>query len=357
MPSADNPIFSDDLDYRSLDAALAKSLRYFRQLPPKKLFPLCGKKVSVNHLRASLVAFRQVLDLEPSAQALGQYVAEEFVVCQAQGGLAQRQLLVTGYYEPLFAASLTPDAQYRSPLYRKPDDLLTRPPKNGGRPRFGRMQDGRFAPYWTRSQIETQNILRGQELLYLRDPVEAFILHVQGSGKVRLPDGSLRSVQYAAKNGREYRSIGKLLVDEGKMRLEEVTLPTILAYLKAHPEERQRIMHHNDSFIFFRWGKDGSQSALGNLGEPLTPGRSVALDQACYPPGALGFLETRKPLVNASGEITGWQPMHRFVLNQDTGSAIKGLGRLDFYWGGGDYAEAAAGSMKQAGRLYFLLKK
>ncbi|MDH3393537.1 MAG: MltA domain-containing protein, partial [Desulfobulbaceae bacterium] len=219
-----------------------------------------------------------------------------------------------------------------------------------------RMRNGKVVPYWSRREIERSAKLKGLELVYLADPMDCFTLHVQGSGRIRLPDGTVRRVHFAAKNGRPYRSIGRLLVDEGKMSLEEVTMPSIRAYLAAHPKEVARVLQHNDSFIFFRWGGKAKTPA-GSLGEPLTAGRSVALDQSRYPAAALGYLLSEKPLVNRSGQITGWLPMSRYILNQDSGSAIKGARRLDLFWGGDRYAEIAAGNMKHPGQLYFLIKK
>lgn len=146
-----------------------------------------------------------------------------------------------------------------------------------------------------------------------------------------------------------------MLVNEGKMTLEEVTMPAIRTYLAAHPQEIARILRHNESFIFFDWGGK-TASPTGSMGEPLTAGRSVALDQTCYPTGALGYLLSQKPQLAADNTIR-WQPMARFVLNQDSGSAIKGANRLDLFWGSDRYAEIAAGNMKQAGKLYFLIKK
>jgi len=186
--------------------------------------------------------------------------------------------------------------------------------------------------------------------------MDCFTLQVQGSGRIRLPDGKIRRVHFAAKNGRPYRSIGRLLVNEGRMDLKAVTMPSIRAYLADHPKEIARVLRYNDSFIFFRWG-GAAKTPAGNLGEPLTAGRSVALDQSRYPAGALGYLSSEKPRVDANGQVTEWVPMARFVLNQDSGSAIKGANRLDMFWGGDSYAEIAAGNMKHPGKLYFLIKK
>ena len=354
---ADLPLLQDDLAYESLAPAIDRSMHYLRQLPKGKVFVLCGEEYSVGWLIESLLAFKRIIAEKPSPQALTTILKKEFTLCQAKGNGAGRRMFLTGYFEPLFRASLTQTATYRYPLYRKPADLVSLPGGNGNGRKTGRMENGSLVPYPTRAEIEKGQLLAGQELVYLADPVDAFILHVQGSGQIELADGSLRRVQFAAKNGQEYRSIGRLLVEKGVMRREEATMPKIVRYLKEHPEEQEAILHHNDSFVFFRWGDDAAVGPMGCLGEPLTPGRSVALDQDCFPPGGLGFLATRKPKIDAAGEIIGWEPLSRFVVNQDSGSAITGPGRLDLFWGAGPYAEAAAGNMKHPGALYFLVKK
>jgi len=264
-------------------------------------------------------------------------------------------MLVTGYFEPVLDGSLTRNAPFIYPLYRVPPDLLSRQDPDTDIKKVGRLVNGRLVPYWTRAQIEEGNLLAGHELLYLASPVDAFILHVQGSGKIRLRDGSLHNVHYAAANGRPYRSIGRLLVDEGAMTLQEVDLARIKEYLAAHPEQRDRILHHNESFIFFDW--QDAEGPVGNLGQPLTAGRSAAVDQKVYPAGCLGFLQASMPALGPGGEITGRSPLSRFVLLQDSGSAITGSKRLDLYWGRGLEAETAAGAMKDRGTLYILLEK
>ena len=354
---AELPLLEDDLGYASLAPAIDRSVYYLRQLPAEKTFLLCGEEYSAGWLIESLLAFQRIIAESPSPEALTALVKKEFTLCQAAGRPSDQKIFLTGYFEPLFKASLTKTATYRYPLYRTPPDLVSVPGGRAGEKQTGRMENGALVPYFTRGEIEHGRLLAGQELVYLADPVDAFILHIQGSGRIELADGSLRRVQFAAKNGHEYRSIGRLLVEKGVMAREEVTLPKIVRYLKEHPGQQEAILQYNDSFVFFRWGDDSAVGPLGCLGEPLTPGRSVALDQECFPPGGLAFLATRKPRVNAAGEIVGWEPLTRFVVNQDSGSAIRGSGRLDLFWGGGRYAEVAAGNMKHPGSLYFLVKK
>ncbi|MEE4242979.1 MAG: MltA domain-containing protein, partial [Desulfopila sp.] len=210
-------------------------------------------------------------------------------------------------------------------------------------------------PYWTRAEIETSDALAGYELVYLQDPVEAFLFHVQGSGRVRLADGTERALQYRANNGHQYASIGKLLVDEKKISLQEADTAAIRKYLSDNPGELRRVLHHNRRYIFFAWAD--SAPPRGSIGLPLTPGRSIAIDSKVLPMGAVGYLISRKPVIGDDGKIRGWIPLRRFVVPQDSGAAIQGSGRVDLFWGKGRAAEISAGAMKESGYLYFLIKK
>jgi membrane-bound lytic murein transglycosylase A len=161
-------------------------------------------------------------------------------------------------------------------------------------------------------------------------------------------------VGYDTSNGRPYRSIGQLLIEEDKISREDMSMQRIRAYFEQHPGEIQRILNHNPSFIFFKVTPDGP---LGSLNVRLTPGRSVALDKKLFPPAALAFVETKKPLSDSQGQVNTWMDCRRFMLNQDTGGAITGPGRADIFWGSGPYAELAAGHLKHPGKLYFLVLK
>ncbi len=205
------------------------------------------------------------------------------------------------------------------------------------------------------AEIDRDNPLAGSELVYLRDPFDAFLLQVQGSGRIRLADGSVKSVRFAGHNGQEYNSIGKLLVDEGKLSRKEVSIPAIRRYLSEHPGERKRILDHNPRVVFFTWGDEGNPQ--GSLGQELTPGRSVAIDNHTLPTALFGYLASRKPVVDSDGSILCWKPLTRFVLPQDSGAAIRGAGRVDLFLGSGTYARTTAGHMQEPGTLYFLLAK
>ncbi|PIE55979.1 MAG: hypothetical protein CSA34_06765 [Desulfobulbus propionicus] len=350
-----HPWLSDDMRYRSLSTALEQSLGYLRQRSAETTFTLGNRQVSRSHLVASLQAFRRIALARPSTQRLNILLSRYFVLYKVGGPNLfpqKNKVLVTGYYQPIIKGCLQRKPPYIHPLFAVPDDLAVR--HHSPHSTVGRLEGAAFSPYWSRAEIETQGKAKGHELVWLGDPFDAFNLHIQGSGLVSFPDGSTRGVHYASSNGHPYRSIGRYMVETGKMRLEEVSMSAIRHYLDNHPEERETILEHNPSFIFFEWSD--AKGAIGNLGKELVAGRSIAVDQHCFPPAALGFLRTRKPLID-KGRVVNWVDLERFVTVHDTGSAIRGPQRLDLYWGTGEQAGLAAGHMKENGTLYFLLLK
>jgi membrane-bound lytic murein transglycosylase A len=354
----DLPEFNDDLNLERLLTGAVRHLHYLNTLPDTSSFTLGSDTYPVSWMRESMNAFIDILKQDPDTDELARIIGENFTIYQAGGreDYPRGEMLITGYYEPFLKGSLTRKAPYLYPLYSPPDSLVQmKDPKSSSLHFKRRNEHNQYVPYWTRKEIKEKGIAKGNELVYLDNPVDAFILHVQGSGKIQLQDGSVRSIHYAASNGLEYFSIGRLLVDQGKMNLTEVSIPTIRQYLREHPNEQDAILNHNIRFIFFNWAQDGDP--VGSLGEPLVAGRSIAVDPDVLPQTPLAFLISRKPVLDETGRITGWIPLHRFVFPQDTGSAIKGAGRADLYWGSGNnYAKAAAGSMKEVGTLYFLVK-
>lgn len=344
------PPLVDDLDRRSLKTVLQQSLSALEQKPGSQAFSLGQKQVSVDRVRNSLGAFLALLN-RPGDLALE--VRREFDLYRAT-----TPVLFTGYHEPELQGSFIRTERYRYPLYRRPTDLVKVDVSQFTTQLFpqdvyGRVANGGLVPYFSRAQIDGQRMLAPQhkELVWLDDPVERFFLHIQGSGKIRLPDGTWFRVGYAASNGWPYRSIGKMLLGQGKLQSGEASAQGIRHYLRRHPAEQDQILFHNRRYIFFRVVSAGP---LGSLGVPLTPGRSIAIDPNWYPPGAVGFIRTTRPHLKENGQVS-WQPFSRFVALQDRGAAITGPGRADIYWGSGPQPEA--GLMAQRGELYIFLKK
>lgn len=261
--------------------------------------------------------------------------------------------LVTGYYEPLLKGDRVRTERARHPLYAVPDDLVAvdltavYPELKGLRLR-GRLVDNTLVPYPTRREIEAPGF-RGKPIAWAEDPVDLFFLHVQGSGRIELPDGSHMRVGYADQNGHPYQSIGKRLVERGELKLEQASMQGIKRWGAKHPDALPGLLASNPSYVFFRELPDTLGGPLGALGVPLTGGRSIAVDPRFIPLGAPVFLATTRP--------DSSRPLNRLVLAQDTGSAIRGGVRADFFWGFGDAAGELAGRMKQNGRMWVLLPK
>ncbi|MFH1215622.1 MAG: murein transglycosylase A [Pseudomonadota bacterium] len=358
--SEETPFLLDDLALVDLQQSVDRSIVFLSKIKKDEEFEFCGRTFSADHLRLTLEFFSRGLTVFRDEREFQRFLLNNFILCRAKGTTGTGTMLVTGYYEPLLSGSFEKKAPYIYPLYRPPDDLVHRARVDGNN-EMGRIVNGEFFPYWTRSEIEQGKLPPGGEILYLADPVDVFVLQVQGSGRVRLQDGSVRKVRYAANNGRQYRSIGRLLVDRGVMTMEEVTLPKIIDYLHAHPDELEGILHYNERYVFFSLvdvKKESLQEGpLGSMGQPLTPGRSMAVDKKCFPAPMVGYLETEMPLFDEKGNLVEWRKMHRFVVNQDSGAAIQGPGRVDLFLGGDKFAEQAAGVMKQPGTLSFFLLK
>jgi membrane-bound lytic murein transglycosylase A len=265
--------------------------------------------------------------------------------------------LVTGYYEPLLKGSRKRGGPYQTPVYRAPEDLLTvelasiYPELKGLRLR-GRLVGNKVLPYPNRAELDKSGALAGKEILWVDDPVDAFFLQVQGSGRVQLNDGSsVVRVAYADQNGYPYKSIGRYLVDKGELTLAQASAQGIKAWLAANPGRQQELLNANPSYVFFKEEKvvDPSKGPKGAQGVPLTPLRSIAVDPQFVPLGTPVFLATTQPNNNV--------PLQQLVMAQDTGGAIKGAVRADFFWGFGNEAGDKAGKMKQRGMMWLLLPK
>lgn len=270
--------------------------------------------------------------------------------------------LFTGYFEPELQGSLTPGEGYDIALYRRPDDLVSvslgrfREAMAGERI-AGRVVDGALLPYPTRAEIDTGALAgRSLELVWVDSAVDAFFLHIQGSGRVRLKDGGARRIAYAASNGQPYLAIGRSLVERGALTREEVTMQSIRAWLEDNPAGATAVMQENNSFVFFRWldGKTAELGPVGAQGVPLLAGRSLAVDRKFLPLGAPLWLAAQAPDGDPSRPD---QMLRRLMVTQDTGGAIRGPVRGDVFWGTGHDAGEIAGRMKHQGRYWLLLPR
>ena len=353
--------FRDDMDRDSLLLAFSRNIEYLMSLDPKTVFHYGPDGFTIQQVRESQEAFLDLLSKGLDAGELSKEIREKFRVYRATGRAGERSVLFTGYYEPIYEGSLWPDETFRYPLYRSPDDLMRIDlslfnEKFRGEKIVARIEDNKVMPYYSRYEIEAKRVLEGKglEIAWLKDPLDVTFLHIQGSGRLRLPNGKELLVQYEASNGRPYRSMGRYMIEKGFVSREKMSMQSIRKYLRENPEVLDEVLNYNPSYVFFRRVEKGPSGSLGVL---LTPGRSVALDPKVFPKGALGFISCEKPVVNSRGDIVGWTGFSRFVLNQDSGGAITGAGRADIFWGRGSYAELTAGHLRHEGDLYILIKK
>jgi membrane-bound lytic murein transglycosylase A len=350
---------SDDLAFDDLARACRGSLAYYRKIPPKTVFSMGERRLTATQMATSLERFLAIVESpDDSSEKKLQRIERDFVLLRSAGSDGRGRVLFTGYYEPVLEGRSKPDARFKYPLYRRPGDLVDVdlslfPAARSDARIVGRVNEGRLVPYFSRDDIDGANKLagRGLELAWLDDPVDVFFLQIQGSGQIVLEDGRTVRVQYDARNGWPYRSLGRAMVEKGIFKPGGASLQGIRDYLAQHPDQRQSWLNENPSYTFFRLETDGP---FGNINVALTPGRSIATDARVFPKGALCLIRCVKPVVGKEGRIERWEPFTRFVLNQDTGGAIVGPGRVDLFWGAGPAAEAAAGNLQHGGELFFL---
>ena len=354
-------IITDDLDRESLHLAISRSVSYLSKLPPDLVVGEQPRKTTAGQVLESLAVFEKLLDRWNCWECFVGELNDRFELVPSSKDEQQRQVLFTGYYQPVIDGSLLETGEYRYPIYSKPTDLVTveQTASNADETAqriSAKLIDGKTVPYYTRREIDEAGLLRGRglEIAWVKDPIELFFLHIQGSGILRLPDGKKMSIAYAGQNGRPYRSIGRLLIEQNRIAPSEMSMQRLKLHLADHPEQRNEIMWHNESYVFFQIKEDGP---FGSLEVPVTAGRSIATDLRLFPKGAPALIYTESPVLNGANQLIGWRPFVRFVLNQDTGGAIRGFQRADLYMGTGDNAGAHAGYMNSPGKIYFLVLK
>lgn len=328
----------------ALIEAINYSLRYLQQPSAKEAYedyPVEG--VTRDRVYQSLLRFRELVRNASSSEALAEAVREEFAFYRAVGQDNQGTVHFTGYFEPVYEASRTPDEEYRYPLYERPSDL-----------------ENWESPHPTRAELEGKDgegensPLAGTEIAWLRDRLEAFLIHVQGSAQLKLENGETITVGYAGKTDHSYTSIGGELVKDGKFERDELSLPKLITYFEENPKQLDTYIPRNESFIFFR--ETGGAKPSGSLGVPVTANRAIATDKSIMPPGALALIHTQFPKINENNEMETPLVSH-YVLDQDTGSAITGPGRVDIFLGTGEDASRRAGIVDWTGELYYLFLK
>jgi len=301
---------------------------------------------------AGCARFKRVCDLakslppgdEPAAR---RFFETEFVPYALISSDSGDTGLVTGYYEPIVDGSRVPSAEHRFPIFGVPDDLIVVDLPETRQLRLrGRLEGRRLVPYYSRAEIDARGEALGAPVLaWSGDPVELFFLQIQGSGQVRLENGERIRVGYADQNGHPYRSLGRYLVERGELLLEQASMQGIKAWAGANPEKLRDALNHNASYVFFR-ELPPADGPIGALGVPLHAEASLAIDRRFVPLGAPVYLASTYPLSD--------EPLERLMAAHDTGGAIRGVVRADFFWGTGPDAGAQAGRMRQQGRMWLL---
>jgi membrane-bound lytic murein transglycosylase A len=357
--SKDVPIFEDTFNYDNLEYGIKKSLAYLNRHPGDAPVYFGKDPYPVSHLIRSLRYFLEKIQQKPSLKDLNEFINKNYVIYRQTGRKSDGRVLVTGYYEPYLNGSLVKTDTYRYPIYSKPRDLMTIDLSKfskdlSGKYIYGRYDGQTFVPYHNRREIETDPNFakKAKPIAWVDDRVDLFFLHIQGSGQIHLTNGNTINVHYDGSNGRPYRSIGKRLIDKNNVSRKAMSMQKIRSYLRRHPDQMDHVLHYNNRYIFFKKETDGP---FGCLGVSLTPARSAAFDRNAFPLAALAFIKTSIPLIDGNKNISAWSEYKGFILNQDTGAAIKGPGRTDIFWGSGPYAEVAAGHLKNQGEIYFLI--
>ncbi len=344
----DIPDFTDAChNLFNLSEAIDNSLHFLNKPSSRRYFPYGD----ITHRQAvdSLIAFKELLNSGLKGRQLNDAIQQKFDVYISVGCDDRGTVLFTGYYTPIFDGTTTPTETFKYPLYRQPDDLVK---GNEGQILGRRGPDGQITPYPARAEIENSNMFTGNEIVWLDDPFKVYVAHVQGSAKIRMPDGQLVTYGYAANNGHEYRSVIKQLVSDGKIASDRVSLAAMIDFFKANSSLIKHYTHLNPRFVFF---KSQENPPHGSINEPVTPFRTIATDKSIFPRACLTFLSTYLPR-NIAGQIY-IDPYSGFALDQDTGGAIRAPGRCDIYLGIGDDAGKLAGQTYQEGRLYYLFLK
>ncbi len=343
------PDFSKGFYQRAhLEEAIRNSLDYLAKPSSQKYFPYSD--ISHDRAVASLERFLDILAEVQSPEQLMQAIDRDYECYQSVGYNGEGIVYYTGYYTPIFDGRKQRDGQFRYPLYSLPADLVK---DEEGKTLGRRLADNSIRPYYKRREIESNpGLLSGLEIAWLKDPFEVYAVTVQGSAKLRLADGSLYELGYAANNGYDYSSIRDIMIQDGAISKSEASFQTMRKYFSEHPDQVAKYTAQNDRYVFFREAPGGP---FGSINEPVLAFRSIATDKEIYPRACLAFLDTRLPRW-MDGQVREL-PFTSFTLDQDTGGAIRAAGRCDVYMGVGDQAEAIAGRTGAEGKLYYIFVK
>ena len=361
------PSFADADDKRTLLKAAELNLKYFQSLKaPAIPYSFGTRKINTDTLAASTSEFIKILSEAKNQAELDRRLNETFDIYQLAGRDSTGTVVFSSYYEPTLPASLEKTDKYPYPIYAKPDDLITINledfnEKFKGEKLTGRIKRDALVPYLTRDEIDFEGALKGRglELAWLKDRADIMDLHIEGSGRLQLPDGRFLKANFASTNSLKFKGWLTALVEMGGLPRENLSHEKGKQYLVEHPDKERGIMSQNRRYTFFKLEQmsDPDEGPAGTYGFPLVGWRSVAVDNALVPMGALAFMSVNAPDVDEKGAMLGRKQDNRFVFCQDTGGAIKGPGRVDFFAGNGEKARTFAFKLWDPGVLYLLVIK
>lgn len=329
-------------DREQLRRALEHSLAFLAKPGSTRFYPIGG--ITHDQVQASVTALRDLLASPIGDDELNAAIRTRFRVLMSVGCDNEGTVLFTGYCTPIYEGRLTPDARFRHPLHKRPADLVS---GVGDEIAQRRLPDGSLVPYPARDELLRSGELNGQELVWFSDPFEAYVVQVQGSGKVRLESGEVIDVGFDGTNNHRYHPIADALIADGKIKREELSLATMRAYFRSHPDEVATYAARNPRFIFFTRTRGGP---FGSLGQAVTPDVTIATDKTIFPPAAPAVVQTTA--YDPSGTQSAYAALR---VDQDSGGAIRAPGRCDLYTGVGDAAERRAGFQLAEGKLFYLI--
>jgi membrane-bound lytic murein transglycosylase A len=337
-----------------LDRSVNESIGWFQKPSSRQWFPFknqgTAEQISTHEqAAASVIAFQDLLATSKSPDEFRSRFLEMFDVWQSVGYNQDRDVLFTGYYSPTFKASRSPDDRFRHALYMRPADLVSDP--TTGQPLGRRMADGSLSKWPGRAEIESSGMLKGTELVYLESPLDVYIVQVNGSAKLEMPDNSVMYVGYAGKTDGQYVGLGKSMMEEGLLKKSELSLAAIRRYYKTNPAAVDALINRNNSYVFFQEYPREAWPA-GSLGTRVNENATIATDKTIFPRGGLVMVDTR-----ANTFTRGLIEYKNFMLDQDTGGAIRAAGRADLYMGAGAAAELLAGGQYATGKMYYFFLK
>lgn len=361
---ADLKGFADDMDLASLQRVIDNQLGVMFEQDPTSPVRLGDFTLTRGRLVETLEAFQKLLQKNLPQEEFDKKISEDFLLYRVGKG-KDKKVLFTGYYRPVIRASPVPSPRYRFPIYQMPGKdfhMVKKQPgiqlvgSNSGIKQIRQSTSGKNWRSLTREEIDREGALsnQGLEVAWLENELERYFLHIQGSGVLEFPDGTRQGVRYQGSNKYSYHSIGKEMIRDGVITTSQGSMQEIKKYFAENPQDTSKYLSQNKRYIFFSLSDEG---AIGSGGGELVGGRSIATDKSIYPAGGLVFVKVRQPVLDANNEIKEWKPVSRFVIDQDTGSAIRGKARADLYFGTGQKAGAMAGHYHEKAEVYYLIKK